>query len=263
MESNHRRARLQRAALPLSYVCKPEHFRKGGRISPRKCGNVTALERPGRIEPLVGSSATSCSTIELRPRMWWAGMDSNHLRMNGAFTERWAHQCPACLDWRRSEVLIPSGSAPPISLRTSAGLPSGYFSVAEGRGLDPQCSRIQSVSDGCRPPGRLTFLLADGGRIRSPKSSKHMPCGTSGYQDRAGHTAGSPSLFGFGHHGGIRTRGLRLRRAMLCPAELRDGRPVGHSLLHGALIARARHPNTDSRAKSHAGSSAGTPALPP
>ena len=59
-----------------------------------------------KIEPIVPTLATWCSAIELRPRMWWAGtwwartwwagMDSNHLRMNGAFTERWAHQCPAC-----------------------------------------------------------------------------------------------------------------------------------------------------------------------
>src|SRR5580692_766206 len=40
--------------------------------------------------------------------------------------------------------------------------------MAEGRGLDPQCLRIQSASNGCRPPGRSTFLLADGGRTRSP-----------------------------------------------------------------------------------------------
>jgi hypothetical protein len=40
--------------------------------------------------------------------------------------------------------------------------------MAEGRGLDPQCSRIQSASDGCRPPGRSTFRLADGGGARSP-----------------------------------------------------------------------------------------------
>jgi hypothetical protein len=51
MGSNHRRARLQRAALPLSYLCETE-----------------MLERPGRIELLVDSPATSHSAIELRPR---------------------------------------------------------------------------------------------------------------------------------------------------------------------------------------------------
>jgi hypothetical protein len=58
-KSNPSSPRWQRGALPLSYG--------------RECG--------GRN--LVGKT-------------WWAGMDSNHLRMNGAFTERWAHQCPAC-----------------------------------------------------------------------------------------------------------------------------------------------------------------------
>src|ERR1700685_1887255 len=101
MESNHRRARLQRAALPLSYLCETDCAKWSGRWE---------------IEPIVPTLATWCSTIELRPRIWWArtwlartwwartwwartwwaGMDSNHLRMNGAFTERWAHQCPAC-----------------------------------------------------------------------------------------------------------------------------------------------------------------------
>src|SRR5580692_7298160 len=81
MGSNHRRARLQRAALPLSYLCEMDCAKWSGRWE---------------IEPIVPTLATWCSTIELRPRIWWAGMDSNHLRMNGAFTERWAHQCPAC-----------------------------------------------------------------------------------------------------------------------------------------------------------------------
>ena len=54
------------------------------------------LERLAGIEPVVESLEDSHSAIELQPRIWWAGMDSNHLRVNGAFTERWAHQCPAC-----------------------------------------------------------------------------------------------------------------------------------------------------------------------
>src|ERR1700686_2351070 len=101
MGSNHRRARLQRAALPLSYLCEIDCAKWSGRRE---------------IEPIVPTLATWCSTIELRPRIWWAGtwsagtwwagtlgagtlgtgMDSNQPRINGAFTERWAHHCPAC-----------------------------------------------------------------------------------------------------------------------------------------------------------------------
>src|SRR5271168_1319848 len=49
MGSNHRRARLQRAALPLSYLCE--------------------MERPAGIEPIVPTQATWRSTIELQPQI--------------------------------------------------------------------------------------------------------------------------------------------------------------------------------------------------
>src|ERR1700676_3961827 len=109
--------------------------------------------------------------------------------------------------------------------------------MAEGRGLDPQCLRIQSASDGCRPPGRLTFRLADGGRTRSP-------CLVTPFLVTPAlvtSALAAPSVFKtapatrpvhhpFGHHGGTRTRNLRLRRA--------TRRPLRHvmSLLFGASV---------------------------
>ena len=48
------------------------------------------------IEPIVPTLATWCSAIELRPRDWWAGTESNGHRLCGAFTAPWARQCPAC-----------------------------------------------------------------------------------------------------------------------------------------------------------------------
>ena len=61
----------------------------------RKCwsgrgeSNSSSTRRQRATLPLsYGRGLSGCN--------WWAGMDSNHLRMNGAFTERWAHQCPAC-----------------------------------------------------------------------------------------------------------------------------------------------------------------------
>jgi hypothetical protein len=91
-------------------------------------------------------------------------MDSNHLRMNGAFTERWARQCPACPNWRRSEVLIPSGFC---------GHPSRFERAPDSCPVTSPCliiwrkaavlirnaQGIQSASDGCRPPGRSTFRV--------------------------------------------------------------------------------------------------------
>jgi hypothetical protein len=76
---------------------------------------------------------------------------------------------------------------------------------------------IQSASDGCRPPGRSTFHLADGGRTRSPCPKAPSVFKTAPATRPVHH----PGLFG--HQGGIRTRSLRLRRATLCPVELRDG----------------------------------------
>ena len=53
------------------------------------------------IEPIVPTLATWCSAIELRPRDWWAGTESNGHRLCGAFTAPWARQCPACPNWLR------------------------------------------------------------------------------------------------------------------------------------------------------------------
>jgi hypothetical protein len=64
MESNHRRARLQRAALPLSYLCETDCAKWSGRWE---------------IEPIVPTLATWCSTIELRPRMWWQELGGQNL----------------------------------------------------------------------------------------------------------------------------------------------------------------------------------------
>ena len=95
---------------------------------------------------------------------WWAGMDSNHLRMNGAFTERWARQCPACPNWRRSEVLIPSGSRHPSRFERapdSCPVTSPYVQCCWRKAavLIRNARGIQSASDGCRPPGRSTFRV--------------------------------------------------------------------------------------------------------
>jgi hypothetical protein len=204
MGSNHRRARLQRAALPLSYLCEVKHSgkrvfelvkdtgyrtraslpaRPRGRGDPAfaqrmsvqfgkvwipasagmsGCGNsltslfaVVKIQRckkywSGRGESNSSSTRRQRATLPLSYGRgllngdWWAGMDSNHLRMNGAFTERWARQCPACPSWRRSEVLIPSGSRHPSRFERapdSCPVTSPCLLLAEGRGLDPQCAR--------------------------------------------------------------------------------------------------------------------------
>src|ERR1700722_5528100 len=92
--------------------------------------------------------------------------------------------------------------------------------MAEGRGLDPQCSRIQSASDGCRPPGRSTFhFLAFGGwRAHSkpmpraaPAVFKTAPATRPVHHPDLVVTAGfEPAAFAFGE-----------RRSN--PVELRDG----------------------------------------
>src|SRR5580704_4120205 len=47
-------------------------------------------------------------------------------------------------NWRKHEVLIPNGARPSISLRTNAGLLSGYVSVFGGR-LSARCSYARGV----------------------------------------------------------------------------------------------------------------------
>src|SRR5262249_52644791 len=76
MDSNHRRLRLQRSALPLSYL------------------GIRVLERTARIELATTSLATKHSATELRPH-WWVGTELNGHSLRGAFTAPWARQCPA------------------------------------------------------------------------------------------------------------------------------------------------------------------------
>ena len=224
MGSNHRRARLQRAALPLSYLCEVKHSgkrvfelvkdtgyrtraslpaRPRGRGDPAfaqrmsvqfgkvwipasagmsGCGNsltslfaVVKIQRckkhwSGRGESNSSSTRRQRATLPLSYGRgllngdWWAGMDSNHLRMNGAFTERWARQCPACPSWRRSEVLIPSGSRHPSRFERapdSCPVTSPYVQCCWRKAavLIRNARGIQSASDGCRPPGRSTFQV--------------------------------------------------------------------------------------------------------
>ena len=69
MESNHPRAALQTAALPLSYF----GFVRSG---------------PEGIDP------DSSATKGLCPH-WWVGTELNGHSLRGAFTVPWARQCPA------------------------------------------------------------------------------------------------------------------------------------------------------------------------
>ncbi len=143
-------------------------------------------------------------------------MDSNHLRMNGAFTERWAHQCPACpnssqgrksnppraayetawvpdlpavklrgfssrthaaaaaaANWWRADVSIAMAATPLTRFERGSGAALIDSPWRKAAVLIRNARGIQSASDGCRPPGRSTFRLADGGCTRSPCRVRH------------------------------------------------------------------------------------------
>ena len=67
--------------------------------SGRRCHQISF---PGKVGADAGNRnrafgvALRNSTVELHPRCWWAGTESNGHRLCGAFTAPWARQCPAC-----------------------------------------------------------------------------------------------------------------------------------------------------------------------
>jgi hypothetical protein len=129
------------------------------------------------------------------------------------------------LEWRKDVVLIHRPWVPTVFEAAPARL-SGYPSMAESGGLDPQTaarsSRLPTGAD--HSIGSLPFMFG-GERAHS----KPMPSGTIGFQNRAGNLAGSLSL--------------------LCQ-EAKPNSPV-------------RRPSRGSRSSSHASSSAGRPAWQP
>jgi hypothetical protein len=101
-----------------------------------------------------------------------------------------AATAPACPylhfpNWRKREVLIPNGARPSISLRTSAGLLSGYVSLFGGR-LSARCSyaeAYQSHSKRCRHPDRLTFQDSTFQDWRSGEVSIPARCRAARFQN--------------------------------------------------------------------------------
>jgi hypothetical protein len=81
-----------------------------------------------------------------RPNLGLAGYKPAALPLSYAAELVRAPACPYLHfpNWRKREVLIPNGARPSISLRTSAGLLSGYVSVFGGR-LSARCSYASGV----------------------------------------------------------------------------------------------------------------------
>ena len=131
--------------------------------------------------------ALICSTFKLHPRPhpnppplagegregWWEVDGIEPLaKKDCVYSAATAPACPYLHfpNWRKREVLIPNGTRPSISLRTSAGLPSGYVSVFGGR-LSARCSYAEayhSLSKRCRHPDRLTFRSWRSGEVSIP-----------------------------------------------------------------------------------------------
>jgi hypothetical protein len=80
-------------------------------------------------------------------RKWWEVDGIEPLaKKDCVYSAATAPACPYLHfpNWRKREVLIPNGATPSISLRTSAGLLSGYVSVFGGR-LSARCSYARGV----------------------------------------------------------------------------------------------------------------------
>jgi hypothetical protein len=80
-------------------------------------------------------------------RKWWEVDGIEPLaKKDRVYSAATAPACPYLHfpNWRKREVLIPNGATPSISLRTSAGLLSGYVSVFGGR-LSARCSYARGV----------------------------------------------------------------------------------------------------------------------
>jgi hypothetical protein len=108
--------------------------------------------------------------------------------------------------------------------------------LAEGRGLDPQCAR-HPIRFRRMPASRPVDLPCGGWRAHS----KPMPCAAIGFQNRAGHPADSPSVFGhralIGQGGRLRSCDLSVPGRGLYQTELH---PVELALRTGIKPASAR-----------------------
>jgi hypothetical protein len=177
-DSNRPPRRCDRRALPIELTARGAWGRFRAHLSAssgRRFHQISfpgELERSGGIEPLVGSLATSCSAIELRPR-GGAWSESNHLPEGTAFTARRRHQpVLTCTlqNWLRARKSNPAVPAYETG-RVTRPLPA---IMAESRELEshtvPRAIRFRSHTGA---PVRLT--LQAGGRRRSRSEALSRP----------------------------------------------------------------------------------------
>ncbi len=156
----------------------------------------------------------------MRERKWWEVDGIEPLaKKDCVYSAATAPACPYLHfpNWRKREALIPNGARPSISLRTSAGLLSGYVSVFGGR-LSARCSYARGVPFALQamPTPWSVNLPKIGGAVRCRSPHVAVP---RVFKTRC-RAVGDRSVLGVPCR--IRTCFLPHRRRMLCSNELRE-----------------------------------------